>query len=388
MGLATLAAAAFILAEFATAGLATAALVGFGVGLGAGQAIVAWEKALEMQTAEKATTGGGTELLASGQADMATFEAALATVMVFVDAFMAAKPLGRAMTGAVDRAALAAGAKAGRSDRRGTGRAGRQGAGPRARRARDHRNWAPRAVISKTGKSATELLAIVGEESPVAARLKALAAIPADLAKLTAPELGQARPPAGRGDRRRTRRPARQVAALAIERFGPKQVLEMNGGWKKLSLALGNESAAGKAIMVWRDGMMADIEAFVKTLPGGRRRDRQGGRQAHRQPGQVHQRLRRQPSRARTRRRTGTRCAPSSAAAFGTSPDRLGEMLLADFFTDPRRLHLYDQLDPLPPRRSRQPGREGRGGDDLREDARRCREGRQQGARRSRSATR
>jgi hypothetical protein len=40
---------------------------------------------------------------------MAAFEAALATIMVFLDVASSVKPLGRAMTGAVDRAALAAG---------------------------------------------------------------------------------------------------------------------------------------------------------------------------------------------------------------------------------------------------------------------------------------
>ena len=62
MGLSTLAAAAFIIAEFATAGLATfagAALIGTGVGIGAGQAIAAWEKARTMGRPTRPRPGQG-----------------------------------------------------------------------------------------------------------------------------------------------------------------------------------------------------------------------------------------------------------------------------------------------------------------------------------------
>ncbi len=344
MGLATLAAAAFILAEFATAGMASVALVGFGVGLGAGQAVVAWEKALTMQTAEKATTGSGTELLASGQASMATFEAALATVMVFVDAFMAAKPLGRAITGAVDHAALSAGAKV--ATRIGEELAALGGKAPeRALVERAISELGAEQVIASTGKSATELLGIVGENSVVAARLKGLAAIPADLAKLTAPELAKrARQLAV--EISTNRQTGEQVAALALERFGPKQVVEMNGGWKNLSLALGNESATGKAIMSWRDSAMGDIENFVKTLPGG---VDETGKAAVKRTGSQGAFTNDFDVSLLGSHASANRQAVRSFAAgrFGTAVDRLNELLLADFFTDPRRLHMYDQLDPL-----------------------------------------
>jgi len=346
MGLATLAAAAFVLAEFATAGMATfagAALISAGVGIGAGQAIVAWDKALELQTANKATTGAGTELLASGQADMAMFEAALATVMVFADAVSSVKTLGKLLSGAVDRAALAAGTKAAQTVIGDL--AALAGKAP-------DRALAERAIIElgaeeaavKTGKSVAELLKIVGEESTVAARLKALLAVPEDLLKLTPSELAkragslaaeiQANPATGEA-----------LAALAIERLGPKRVLEMNGGYKALSLALGNESAAGKTLMSWRDGMIGDIEAFVKTLPGGV--DDAGGAAVKRTGSQGKvtndfdvSLLGPHASKNRASVRS------FMAGRVGTTPDRLGLLLYADFFTDPRRLHLYDRLDP------------------------------------------
>lgn len=343
MGLATLAAAAFIIAEFATAGLATAALVGFGVGLGVGQAAVAWDKALTMAEADKATTGGGTELLASGQASMAMFEAALATVLVFVDAFQAAKPLGRALSGAVDKAALAAGTKVGGKVLEEI--AALAGKAPdKALVERAVTELGAEAVMARTGKNAAELLAIVGENSTIAARLKTLAAIPAELAKLTPAELAkrasnlaaevQANPATGEA-----------LAVLAVERMGPRKVLEMNGGWKGLSLALGNESAAGKSIMSWRDAFMGDVEAFVRTLEGG---VDETGKAAVKRTGSQGKFTNDFDVSLLGPNASKNRNAVRSfmAGRVGTSPDRLGEMLLADFFTDPRRLHLYDQLDP------------------------------------------
>jgi hypothetical protein len=343
MGLATLAAAAFILAEFATAGMATAALIGFGVGLGAGQAIVAWEKALEMQTAEKATTGAGTELLASGQASMATFEAALATVMVFADALTAAKPLGRALSGAVDKAALKAGTKAAKAITEEL--AALAGKAPdKALVERAVTELGAEQVMAQTGKNAADLLAIVGEGSPIAARLRTLGSIPSDLLKLTPAELAKR---AGNLSTEVSANPAtgEALAALAVERLGPKRVVEMNGGWKALSLTLGNDSAAGKAIMAWRDGMIGDIEAFVKTLPGGIDKE---GQVAVKRTGSQGKFTNDFDVSLLGPHASKNRAALRSfvAGRVGTSPDRLGELLLADFFTDPRRLHLYDQLDP------------------------------------------
>ncbi|MCY7419857.1 MAG: hypothetical protein LH650_15460, partial [Chloroflexi bacterium] len=347
MGLSTLAAAAFILAEFATAGMATVAgtaLLATGVGIGAEQAIVAWEKARDMQAADKATTGAGTELLASGQADMAVFEAALATVMVFADAVSSVKTLGKALSGAVDRAALSAGTKAAETLARDlTTLAGK--APDRALAERAIVELGAEQASARSGKTAAELLAIVGEESPVAARLKAFMAMPEDLVKLTPAEFAK-RAGSIAAEVQANKATGQAIASIAVERYGPKRVLEMNGGWKALSNTLGNQSAAGKAIMSWRDGMMGDIEAFVRTLPGGA--DATGAAAVKRTGGQGDfmndfdiSLLGPHASKNRASLRSFV------AGRAGTTPDRLGELLLSDFFTDPRRLHLYDQLDPV-----------------------------------------
>jgi hypothetical protein len=199
-------------------------------------------------------------------------------------------------------------------------------------------------AAARSGRSAAHLLTIVGEESPVAARLKAFIAMPEDLLQLGPAELAKR---AGSLAAEVKQNPAtgEALASLAVERLGPKRVLDMNGGWRALSLALGNESAAGKTIMAWRDGMMSDIEAFVRTLEGG---VDEAGTAAVRRTGSQGRftndfdvsLLGPHASRNRDKLRSFV------AGRIGTSPGELGHLLLADFFTDPRRLHLYDQLDP------------------------------------------
>ncbi len=347
MGLATLAAAAFILAEFATAGMATfagVALLSTGVGLGAGQAIMAWEKARTMQTADVATTGGGTELLASGQADMAAFEAALATIMVFADVASSIKPMGRLLTGAVDKAAMAAGRVAAEAIVRDLAALGGK-APDKALATRAVLELGAEQASAKSGRSVAELLEIVGKETEAGARLQAFKALPEDLLRLSPAELAKRAGSLG-AELQADKVVGEQIASLALERLGPRKVLEMNGGWKALSLALGNESAAGKAIMAWRDGMLGDLEAFVRTLPGG---VDETGAAAVQRTGSKGKFTNDFDISLMGKDASKNRSAVRSfmAGRVGTTPDRLGELLLADFFTDPRRLHLYDKLSPV-----------------------------------------
>ena len=72
LGLTTLAAAAFVVAEIATGGMATF-FVGFAVGIGVGQAAQKWAKAKELSDAAQASLDPDAQLVASGQAEAAGF---------------------------------------------------------------------------------------------------------------------------------------------------------------------------------------------------------------------------------------------------------------------------------------------------------------------------
>ncbi len=88
IGLTTLAAAAFVVAELATAGTATFAIAaGIGIGIGAGQAINSWDHYMSLTDASKSNVNDETALVSQGQASAALFEAILNTAFVFIDLY-------------------------------------------------------------------------------------------------------------------------------------------------------------------------------------------------------------------------------------------------------------------------------------------------------------
>lgn len=86
LGLSLLAAAALIAAPF-TGGATAAFLVGFGVGIGAAQAGMSWEKYLDMSTAEDATVKDELAIVSKGQVDAQLLDAIISTVAVFLDVY-------------------------------------------------------------------------------------------------------------------------------------------------------------------------------------------------------------------------------------------------------------------------------------------------------------
>lgn len=89
MGIGTAAAAAFIVAEFVTAGWATV-FVASGVTLGGIQAANSWDKYLAIADASKTSLNDANNLVGSGQASEALFTAVLDSVFFFIDAYGAA----------------------------------------------------------------------------------------------------------------------------------------------------------------------------------------------------------------------------------------------------------------------------------------------------------
>ncbi|MFT4165555.1 MAG: hypothetical protein QM650_09970 [Microlunatus sp.] len=106
LGLGSLAAAAFIVAELATFGSATFFLAA-GVGLGAGalQAGRSWEKYFDMATAARATVRDDRSVLSQGQASGALLAAVLDTAFLFLDAYQVGAKGARAAASAAERAA-------------------------------------------------------------------------------------------------------------------------------------------------------------------------------------------------------------------------------------------------------------------------------------------
>lgn len=175
LGLTTLAAAAFVVAEIATGGMATF-FAGFAVGIGVGQAAAKWEKAQALSNAAQASLDPDAQLVASGQAEAAGFDALLATVFAFIDIKMGAGVLSK-VAGMAELAKI--------------GELAIDRAVPLIEKAvAEH---GVEATVKQTGKTPVELLEMVGKDSPAAPRLRTAVEAPRLPAALEAPaELGAA----------------------------------------------------------------------------------------------------------------------------------------------------------------------------------------------------
>jgi hypothetical protein len=359
LGLGTAAAALFIVAEIATGGLATAALLG-GLAVSGGQAVASWENYEDLSTAAAGTASEETRLVSQGQVDAALIQAVLDTIFAALD-FGQAVRVGRGIAAGMRmEAALAAnGAEAALE-------AGMRAGGPEAAAAieRSIAELGAEATARKTGKTVDELLALLPAASPARARLiEARQLIEAAAAAGTeagaagtrvAMAAGNAAEEAWKNGRALgelvrdvpgaigagtiSREFGDKIVSEAIESLGPAEALKRAGGWRSLQQALTNESAAGRKLMQWRNSVFSDLERYVT-------RDLEGQIQ-----------------------RTGTsvdfsndidmsfigpnasevRDAASQYLArrlgVDNSPQAFDRLMMAGLFTDPRRMHAYDGL--------------------------------------------
>lgn len=86
LGISLIAAAALVAAPF-TGGASAAFLVGFGIGIGAGQTGMSWDKYLKLSMLSDASVSEELVLVAKGEVSAALVEAIVNTVSVFLDAF-------------------------------------------------------------------------------------------------------------------------------------------------------------------------------------------------------------------------------------------------------------------------------------------------------------
>jgi hypothetical protein len=110
LGLTAVAAAALIAAPF-TGGASAAFLVGFGIGIGAAQAGISWEKYLDMSTVGDAKVKEELTLISKGEVNAQLVDALVQTVGVFLDLYGAKAILTGAKQGAKALAAAEKGLK-------------------------------------------------------------------------------------------------------------------------------------------------------------------------------------------------------------------------------------------------------------------------------------
>ncbi len=331
---------AFLVAEFASGGLATLIPLMIGVGASAAPAAMSWEKYDDMTTAAQTAVKTGTELVTKEQISAVLVEAIINTAAALIDLYGAGKTFRSKIIRPKDLL-------------EGMGAAGRAYPGikeldrlPKAEQAQ----IAERAInelgvaeaVSKSGRSAEDLLYTIPADSPAYARLKAyLEAMKAGGSKSVSGKL--ATMAVDLAEQKITREEADQIVSQAIDLLGPKDVLTQCGGWQKLSLTLGNQSAAGQRLNAWRNSLWQDLQAYINGLdldPGELENFRRTGSQGSFGSDLDMSSLGSLSSEHRDQARS------FMAGRAGVDPGRLQMLLYADFFTDPRRMHLLDQLAP------------------------------------------
>jgi hypothetical protein len=339
LGLGVLSAAAFIIAEFATAGMATFLFAGAGIGIGAAQAANSWDHYEDLAKMHKAGTRPEFGLIAREQVDSAAFAAVLDTVFVFVDVAGAVGPLskaGRASRGLMEAAEAGAQSGAGAALKEAM-----KGPVAPATLASAIDELGVAGAAAAAGRTPQQLadLAKAGGDVALAGRIEAAAGLTAAGTK-GVEDLGTKL-----GDVVRMRaansltvEAAGDIVRQSIDQFGMAQTIKKAGGWKALTKSLGDNSPVARQMDAWRKSLLDDLQAWT-------------AKESERQAKAV---------------RTGTEGNPTNdldinmmeieaagfkdrakqflAARAGIGSDELGKVLDAAFMVDPTRMHLQDVM--------------------------------------------
>jgi len=119
-------------------------------------------------------------------------------------------------------------------------------------------------TMAKSGKSAADLLVIVGDNSIVAGRLREFSTLPRDLVSLAPAELDARVADLAKGGA--DRRAAAALVQVSVERRGPLETLRRAGGWTVVTKATAPESMAMRSLAGWRDGALADLQDYLEHL--------------------------------------------------------------------------------------------------------------------------
>ncbi|MHB0937059.1 MAG: eCIS core domain-containing protein [Armatimonadota bacterium] len=327
LGLASLGAALFVVAEVASGGLATAALVGAG-GLTVATVGTSLTHYLDMAGAAKTAVSDDTSLVEQRQVDSARLDLILNSVGAFLDWAGPAAKLVKGVRAATAVRAAAAGARGELVEELGKLAAmSADDLGKLETRQLLEQSLSELGVdevVRRTGMSKEKLAGILGPASDLGKRILGFSGSKGVLDNLANVKAGTL-----------PREEAEQLVLQAIDQLGAADALKRTGGWKKLSSLLGNDSAAGKQLIAWRQSIYQDLEEFIG---------------------------------AQNIKRTGTaskftndmdisllgieansdvlRARQFLASRAGVGPDEIEDLLYASFFSDPRRMHLYATLSP------------------------------------------
>ncbi len=349
VGIGLAAALAFIFSEIATGGTATVLWASAGLALGAGNAARKWNNYGELKAAAAAGTSQATELISTDQVTAAAIDAIIETAFFFLDA------AGAAVKGVKGAAAL------------GVKRAGEAAAkdaadlvalqGLRSAAGEDAARIAGQGIdqlgvtqaAQTAGMSVDELLAKVPADSAAASKIKAFLAVaekgvePAQLAAALRETIA-GKAVVGRGGAALT---TEDVVKQAVDTLGIQGTLREAGEWGSLGAALGSASEVGKRLKAWRDAAGTDLKKFIESL----RTSADGEAPLIKETGTLDNITNDLdisllgPNAAQNKVKAAQYLG--GRTGLGADPGVLAKLLDIGLFTDPRRMHLFDQFPDL-----------------------------------------
>jgi len=338
LALGAVGAAGFLVAEFATAGMATFIGVAVGIGAGSAQAGMSIEDYLDKAAAYDARTGNAqTDLVTEEQVDSALFQAILDTALAGIDA-------ASGIVGAVAKlrgpeALLAAAGKAG-AERTATsmlGEALAQGDAV-ARAAAVQAALAEEGIegaMKASGKSAEELAAIVGKDTEAGKKLLAAADLGKDATKVEG-LLGKL---ADFAKLEKTEQEA--VLREALAQYGYAGTLrKVPGGWKGVTKVLGDAHPIAQELDAWRSKLVEEMKQWMETASKGESKAVQTGTAAPTSDVDI-------STVGQDAAQNVDRAKEFIAQRAGVSRAELESVLDLDAAVNPARMHLQDVVKGL-----------------------------------------
>jgi hypothetical protein len=354
LGLGALAAAAFVIAELATFGTATFWIAaGVGLAAGAAQATMSIENYADMSTAAKSAVSPSSQLVYEGQVSAAALAAILDTVFVFIDAAgvgLKALRAGRLGAGGLKRPPVdkIVAETAKNAEKELIEKLPKIGANAEGKETLEKAitQLGVNRAMELSGKSADEMIEIVGKESPLAQRIREAVKrgkiSPEDI-NLYKKDLKLLAEDVRLGFR--TMEEAQQITMILIEQLGPLEVVKRSGGWKALnsSAVFGKGTIAGQAMEAWRQSLIKEVNEFMeKTYGGAAKRTGTPGNISDLDVSQMGKKEAGVPTVDAAKHRDAA--VEYLSKRLGVEPGELNKLLDTDLFVDPRRIHLYDEV--------------------------------------------
>jgi len=349
VGIGFAAAVAFIFSEIATGGMATVLWASAGLAIAGANVARKWNTYEEMKTAAAAGTSQATELISGDQVNAALLDAVIESAFFFLDAVgVAVKGIKGAAALGVKRAGAEAAEKAaGLTALKGLKSMAPDEAASAIVKSVDQ--VGVKGAADAAGMSVDDLLKKVPANSPAAARIKEFLKLSAE--GVEPAKLPQALKTAVAGGevigQNGAKMAAEDVVKQAIDQLGIQRTLRESGGWKDLAAKLGPTSEVGQRLKAWRDSVYGDLRKYIESL----RKAEDGTEDLIKETGTLEN-----VTNDLDISFLGARASENKASAaqfvagrtgLGADPATLDKLVYIGLFTDPRRMHLFDQFPQL-----------------------------------------